>query len=109
MTVQSNLDAAIVDLKVELDGMDFLDPGAKTEVDQELIDAIQEGMDALIDSYAAVFGIEWPSHPDVELSATMLAHWLFDGQEHQLSMTLSPSNADKSVFFRTPVPLPWRS
>ena len=55
MTVQSNLDATVVDLKSELDSIGFLNPGAKTDVDQELIDQIQADMDALASSYGAIF------------------------------------------------------
>lgn len=107
MTVKSNLDAAVVDLKAELDSMGFLDPGAKTEVDQELIDDIQADMDALATSYEASFEGDWGAEPFVP-TATVLAHWLFDGEVHTLTMTLYPTSGDEGLTFTSDVPFPWR-
>lgn len=107
MTVQSNLDATIVDLKAELDSMGFLDPGAKVDVDQDLIDAIQADMDALVSNYDARFEGEWNDAFTVP-TAEMLAHWLFDGEEHRLTMELQPTSVDETLVFVADVPFPWR-
>lgn len=108
MTVQSNLDAAVVDLKVELDSMSFLDPGVKTAVDQELIDAIQADMDTLTASYDAGFAGVWDGETLVDPDAEVLAHWLFDGEEHRLVMILNPTNENEALTFESIVPFPWR-
>jgi len=110
MTVQSNLDAAVVDLKAELDSMSFLDPGAKTAVDQDLIDAIQADMDALVTSYKAEFTATLVDDGYAfSPTAEALAHWLFDGGEHRLMMTLYPTSDDEAMVFEADVPFPWRS
>lgn len=110
MTVKSNMDAAVVDLKAELDSMSFLDPGAKTAVDQELIDAIQADMDALVTSYQAHFEGELTDYPlnVFTLTAEQLAHWLFDGEGHSLTMELSPTSTNETLVFTSAVPFPWR-
>lgn len=107
MTVQSNLDAAVVDLKAELDSMSFLDPGAKTAVDQDLIDAIQSDMDALVASYGAEFEGTFDGVP-VPVDAESMAHWLFDGQAHALTMHLAPTSTDETLVFTAVVPFSWR-
>ena len=107
MTVQSNLDAAVVDLKAELDAMDFLDKGASTTVDQALIDAIQADIDTLTAAYSVEFEVEWET-PHGDVTAEMLAHWLFDDEDHRLTMHLWPTNTDESITFTATVPFPWR-
>jgi hypothetical protein len=110
MTVKSNLDAAVVDLKTELDSMSFLDPGAKTAVDQDLIDAIQADMDALVASYSAEFEGELTDYPlnAFTPSAEQMAHWLFDGEGHTLTMSLYPTSESEALVFTSVVPFPWR-
>lgn len=109
MTVKSNLDAAVTDLKAELDAMGFLDPGAKGAVDQELIDAIQADMDTLVASYSATFtSLVGDEHA---ATAEEMAHWLFDGlepSEHGVRMALFPTSASEQLSFTTVVPFPWR-
>lgn len=107
MTVKSNLDAAVVDLKAELDSMSFLDPGEKIAVDQEFIDAIQADMDALVTSYSAEFEGTFGGEL-VTVDAESMAHWLFDGQEHTLTMRLTPTSTDETLTFVSAVPFPWR-
>lgn len=107
MTVKSNIDAAVVDLKAELDAMSFLDSGVKTTVDQALIDEIQADLDTLISAYSIEFEVEWAT-PHGEVTAHMLAHWLFDNEEHWLTMTLY-STTDSALRFRAVVPFDWRS
>lgn len=110
MTVKSNMDAAVVDLKAELDSMSFLDPGAKTDVDQELVDQIQADMDALVASYGADFSTSDDGGPR-EPTAFEMAHWLFDPllpSDHRLTITLYPTSTDEAVVFTTDVPFPWR-
>jgi len=108
MTVKSNLDAAVVDLKAELDAMGFLDHGAKTGVDQELIDEIQADMDTLVADYEATFRTAWKGAEHTP-TATELAHWLFDGDpSHRLTVGLYPTSGDEALIWTTDVPFPWR-
>jgi len=110
MTIKSNLDAAVVDLKSELDSRSFLDPGAKEAVDNDLISDIQTDMDSLVTDYDATFlAIFGGDYVEVIPTAEMLAHWLFDGESHQLKITLYPTNLSEGLEFTSDVPFPWRS
>lgn len=107
MTVQSNLDSAVVDLKAEFDSMSFLDPGVKTEVDQDLIDDIQTDIETLVTNYSAEFEGTF-DNLSVEIDAETLCHWLFDGQTHSLIVSLYPTNASEGLIFTSVIPFPWR-
>lgn len=106
MTIKGNTDAAIVDLKAELEAMSFLDPGAKTGVDDELVFAIQADLDALTSSYDATFRTSWGGVEHVP-TALELAHWLFDGDTtHRLTIGVYPTSSDEALLWTTDVPIP---
>jgi hypothetical protein len=108
MTIKSNTDAAVVDLKAALTAMSFLDPGAKTAVDDELVAAIQADMDSLVSSYGATFRTSWGGVEHTP-TALELAHWLFDGEvagEHRLTITVYPTSPDEALLWTTDVPIP---
>lgn len=107
MTVVSNTDAAIVDLKAEFDTMSFLDPGAKTVVDQDLIDDIQADLDTLVTNYEAIFSTMWEGTLH-EPTATEIAHWIFDEFEHEMTITVYPTNDENGLVLTVAVPFPWR-
>ena len=107
MTVTSNISSAIVDLKAEFDTMGFLNPGSKTEVDQDLIDEIQDDMDTLVTNYSADFETSWEGEIH-EPTAVEIAHWIFDEFDHDdFTITLYPDSGEALVFI-TDVPFPWR-
>ena len=108
MTVKSNTDAAVADLKAELASMSFLDPGAKTDVDDELVAEIQADMDSLVSSYGATFRTSWGGEEHTP-TALELAHWLFDGEpasEHRLTIGVYPTSQDEVLLWTTDVPIP---
>jgi hypothetical protein len=106
MTVKSNTDAAIADLKAELSAMTFLDPGAKTAVDDELVAAIQADMDSLVSSYGMTFRTSWGGVEHIP-TALELAHWLFDGDSsHRLTIGVYPTSPDEVLLWTTDVPIP---
>lgn len=107
MTVASNTDAAVVDLKAEFDAMSFLDPGAKTVVDQDLIDEIQADLDVLVTNYSATFETSWEGTVH-EPTATEISYWIFDEFDHDMTITVYPTNDEEGLVFTVSVPFPWR-
>jgi len=108
MTVSSNVNAAITDLKADLDSRNFLDPGSKTYVDQSFIDDVQRVMDDLVTDYSATFEGVFDGDDIGVIEARAMAHWVFDGCDHQLKLTVYPDSS-KGLVFVTDVPFPWRS
>jgi hypothetical protein len=108
MTVKSNTDAAIADLKTELDTMEFLSDMEKDNVDEELIYEIQADLDSLVSGHNATFKTSWGGVEHTP-TAEEIAHWLFDGVDpglHRLTIELRPTNSDEVLSYTTDVPIP---
>lgn len=106
MTVKETTDAAIADLRAELEARGFLDPGAKSFVDDDLVAAIQADLDFLEATYSATFRTSWGGEEHTP-TALELAHWLFDGDSsHRLTIGVYPTSSDGVLLLTTDVPIP---
>ena len=106
MALKDDVDTAIATLQSDLDTMSFLDPGAKTGVDQALIDEIQASLDSLATDHDAGFLTTWRG-VEHEPTAEEIAHWLFDGlpaSEHRLSIIIAPTSPDERLTLVIDVP-----
>lgn len=106
MALKDDMDTVIATLQSSLDAMSFLAHGVKTEVDQDLIDAIQSDLDSLASDHDATFSTTWGGE-EHEPTAEEIAHWLFDGypaDEHRLSITIAPTSPDERLTLVIDVP-----
>ena len=106
MALKDDVETAVATLQSDLDTMSFLDPGVKTEVDQDFIDEIQADLDALAETHDASFLTSW-GYEEHEPTAEEIAHWLFDGyapDEHRLSIIIAPTSLDERLTLVIDVP-----
>ena len=106
MTLKADLDTAVATLAAELDSINFLSPGARSGVDQSLIDEIQADLDYLESTYNASFTTAWLGTPHTP-TALEIAHWLFDQlppEEHRLTIVVHTTSPDEKLSYTIDVP-----